>query len=225
MPRKTTGRKPGRPPRAGGTSQYSIRMGADLRKKLDRAAKLNDRSLRAEIERRIASSFGEAMKTHGHFGGPDNYGLLFAFGEILRRIEGHASGDNLAIVPGSQRTPENRSPIEHRWFNDPYVADQVKRGFVELINLWGASGEAVSPDTLDGWYKDRPYDLGATIARSVAQSPPLVAPERLEDFAETGIHGEHRSAGAKLAGHIAFLMKDAFVEVRRRNQRDRGEST
>lgn len=154
----------GRPPRdVKTTAPFSIRMDVKLRSALEREAKKTKRSLRAEIESRLRDSFEDGLRQSRRdrlaemFGGPENFGLMLLLSMFIAHLEWTVNGVEL-------RDGKIVTRNAHRWFNDPYTAEQVKRGMVEIMNAIGAKGDPETPETLEGYWKKHAGMLGSAIA-------------------------------------------------------------
>ncbi|WP_162913433.1 hypothetical protein [Rhodospirillaceae bacterium SYSU D60014] len=139
MPRKSTGRPPGRPPRAEKTTvPFSIRMDTNLRAALEREAKKKGQSLREEIEHRLRNSFEAGLQRSWDerlsemFGGRENLGLMLAACQLIRWIE---------IDTGRP------------WHADAFSTAQVSAGVAELIKVLGTKGDPSPPDNLPSYLR------------------------------------------------------------------------
>jgi hypothetical protein len=122
----------GRPPKsddARKSAQLSIRITAELRDKLEKAAKENDpfRSISQEIEARLRLSFAELGKAEERFGGPRTYWVFQLIADQIKYLE---------------------QVSETSFWKDPFTFDQVKRFIDTVFKALRPRGPSVIPKNL-----------------------------------------------------------------------------
>jgi hypothetical protein len=147
----------GRPtvaPKPGERGTVSLRLTAETKDRIDKAAKANGRPFSQEAELRIEKSFEregllpDALElSHGR----EAAGLIFALG-LLMTVGGRAAAYEKAIT--------TKKPVQP-WATDPYAYDQAVRSVVALLELArpGKPDFSIRPDVDEGRPKDYANDL------------------------------------------------------------------
>lgn len=122
-------RRRGRPRQtpSGRTAVFSTRIEPELRRKLEQAAQKGGVNLTAVIARRLKDSFqldDRIERIYASFGGSQNYAVLRAFAEIMKRIDAGTG---------------------KRWTDDPWAYAQVEQAISYLLAEWRPEGAPVKP--------------------------------------------------------------------------------
>ncbi len=151
---------------SGLTSVLSLRMPADMRKELEKAAKAKDCSLSQELLHRVQTSFSEDRKRARD---PALQAMCFLIGEVAEGITNPVMRVAGATLP--------------RWRSNPFLFRAFKLAVGQLLDalepageIKGPSGEALKPIE------------GVTLhARSDFLRPLHQSPEKLASFVSAGI--------------------------------------
>lgn len=155
MRRTTTKRGPGRPtkpPRPGERNPLGLRVTAEVKERLERAARESGRSISQEVEMRLERSFAADEHLYERFGGRDVYFLASLIGRVA-----------LAVKPAP----------EARWIDDADGA-AVIRAAADMI--LGALAPVTPPRSRPDEIEDRARLHAASVLASGAvadaRSPP-----------------------------------------------------
>jgi hypothetical protein len=142
-PRKKRG--PGRPALPASerkSKNLTFRSRTDLRKQLEQAARLSDRSISEEIELRLEQSFQNERSTLAALEfayGAGLSGLLLAIGEAMNAAGRHAGFSTKFTLDGS-----------NSWWNDPYAFDQAVKAAIFILEAFRPFGGTEPPRHLKG---------------------------------------------------------------------------
>jgi len=105
-----------------------LRITADLRRRLEKAASESKRTLTEEIEVRLRSTLGDPDAAQSLLGGPVNWWALSKIAAYIGHIE-RATGE--------------------RWWRDRYTFNQVKAFVTGLFDFFEPVGAGVTPDRFE----------------------------------------------------------------------------
>jgi hypothetical protein len=142
-------RKAGRPPKDAANrrdTRLSVRISTALRNKLETARlEEGEQSLSEEVETRLSSSFELEKSVDELFGGKDTRRILQILAEQIDAIEALVGGRiDIPYDPARPRL----GPAKLRWFEDPFVYDQVKLMLDSVFQRFKPSGRRVIPKHL-----------------------------------------------------------------------------
>jgi hypothetical protein len=150
--------RPTIPPQPGKRSTVSLRLTADIKAKLDKAAKAADRPFSQEAELRLERSFDREQLLPEILTlafGAELAGILLMLGTAM-----HETGTATGFM--SKFTLEGASA----WFNDPFAYEQAKQAALQILRSLKPAGEVVAPK-VPSVIPDIAEKLGIGFANSV----------------------------------------------------------
>jgi hypothetical protein len=130
--------RPTKPPKHGKKSTLSIRATADLKKRLDRAAKESDRPFSQEAEIRLERSFERQDLISDVLDltyGQRVADFLIAIGALMSKTGRHAGFISSRTLAGADN-----------WLDDPWAYEQAAQAVQQLLDKLRPPGEIKAPN-------------------------------------------------------------------------------
>ena len=163
-------------PKKATRAQVGLRVPEDLRERVENAAKVNGRSLNAEILERLEQSF----QTEERFGGPRVVELVETIGRVMK-----STGEQTAFFVDSSKTHD-----QGKWLAVPYAFDQAGKAAITILEYHRPKAPIVEPKV--------PPNLMPTIARRTkadSKDLPTLLSKMFKEYGEWTAVGELRKRG------------------------------